>query len=475
MKNSTLAEIFYSLTTSELDEFEQFLRSPWCNDYARPEEQLALLNYFKKDPEPDKDSAYPFVFKDADFVANKLEKLMSATMKSLRRWLLLRRRDSEVEENIQLAAFYSSRSLLERHDLTIAHARAALDKKHPHELRDYLLRYQLEYEIATHLTLHNLKKDDANFNNTLLALDRFYLAARLKNTALLLLQNRLVPVEMYPARHFLAPMLEELRPYEQVMAPLVLTYEQLLAMVADDESFSLEDLNRLLEFLDAQASLLDTETLDNAEAFASSWCTMQYNRSRYEFLPVLYELVLRRLQSGRIYKNGLLGVHFFQLAVVVGLRMKKLDWVNTFLEEHRGRLVGGKQSEEAWNFNRARYLLHAGDYEQALDLLAANYEITQYKIAAKVLEIQALYDSDSPLLDSKLDAAKIFFFREKKIPDDKKALYNDFVDMMKQILNPKTLHSPPRIQKLIEKVQALPGIAERDWVLEKLEALLKRR
>ncbi|HMX39063.1 MAG TPA: hypothetical protein PK971_05440, partial [Saprospiraceae bacterium] len=473
MKNSTLAELAAVLQPKERDDLLLFLHSPWCNDYAHPADQAALLRYLWQHPEPDKDEAYAHIFPHTEAVENKLEKLMSATLKALRRWLLLRRREGETEEHLALAAFYSSRSLLDRFDLAMSHARAALDKKTPHELRDYLLRYHLEYEISTHQTLHNQKKDDANFNRTLAALDRFYLAARLKNTFLLLMQMRFVPLpDAYTARQFLQPMLAQLRPHAQVMAPIVEVYEQMLALIELPDA-GMDDLQGLLALLQRHDAVLDAETLDNAESFACNFCTAQYNHSRYEYLPVLYDLLLHRLRHGRLYKDGLMPINHFQQLVAVGLRMKQPDWVRDFLEQHRGRLVGGRQADEAWDFNYARYLLHTGQQAQALDLLAANYEEMQYKFAAKVLEIQALYETDSPLLDSKLDAAKVFFFREKKLPDDKKALYNDFVDMMKQIIHPKTLHDPGRIRRLIEKVNSLPGIAERDWVLQRLEDLLE--
>lgn len=91
-----------------------------------------------------------------------------------------------------------------------------------------------------------------------------------------------------------------------------------------------------------------------------------------------------------------------------------------------------------------------------------------------MLEIQVLYEQDSPLLDARLDAAKIFIFREKKIPAEKKLLLNNFLDMLKQILNPKTLGNRKRIEKLKEKIQALNGVAEHDWLTEKLNKLLPK-
>lgn len=473
MKNSTLAELLAVLLPAELDDFDTFVRSPWCNDYPHPEEQSALIGYLRTAPEPEKAEAYAFVFQGQTFVENKLEKTMSATLKSLRRWIFLRQKNADVEAQMELAAFSSTRGLHDRHHLTVSNARAMLEKKQPQELLDYLLRYLLEYGHTTHLTMHNLKKDDANLNNTLLALDRFYLVARLKNTTLLLAQNLLVPIEMYPVRRFLYALLEEARQHEPLITPLVQLYERLFAM-ADNEYPSQTNLDGFLDFLARHEHLFSPDTLDTAEIFACNYCTLQYNRSRYDFLPVLFEILLRRLNSGRIYKGKKIRVSDFQLVVVVALRLKKFDWTASFLEEHRGRLFGIQMPEEAWNLNHARYLFYTGEYDRALDGLAATYEELQYKISAKVLEIQIFYEQESPLLDSRLDAAKIFFFREKKLPADKKALYNDFLDMLKQIINPKTLGNRKRVEKLIEKVGTLPGIAERDWVLEKLRALLKK-
>lgn len=473
MKNSTLAELLATLSSSEAEDFALFMRSPWCNEYPHPEEQLALLDYLLAGEEPDKDEAYGVVFRGQAFVENKLEKVMSATLRSLRRWILLRQRHTDIDSQMALAAFSSARGLHNRYHLTVANLRAALEKKQPVELADYLLRFELEYSHTTHLTLHNLKKDDANLNNTLLALDRFYLVARLKNTALLLAQNLLVPVEMYPVRQFLPVFLEEARRHEPLMTPLVRLYEQMFAMV-DNQSPNRTDLNDFLGFLSRYEQTFSADTLDTAEIFACNYCTLQYNRSHYDFLPVLFEILERRLESGRIYKDNKIRVSDFQLIVVVALRLKKFDWVKFFLERHQGKLFGIQTLEEAWNLNYARYLFCIGEHDQALDHLAATYEELQYKISAKILEIQILYEQCSTLLDSRLDAAKIFFFREKKMPPEKKALYNDFLDMMKQILNPKTLGNRKRVEKLIEKVEDLPGIAERDWVLDTLRSLLKK-
>lgn len=124
-----------------------------------------------------------------------------------------------------------------------------------------------------------------------------------------------------------------------------------------------------------------------------------------------------------------------------------------------------------------RGLREAGRHQRDARRHSARTDVmnsTGREVSSKVLEIQVLYEQDSPLLDARLDAAKIFIFREKKIPAEKKLLLNNFLDMLKQILNPKTLGNRKRIEKLKEKIQALNGVAEHDWLTEKLNKLLPK-
>lgn len=471
MRNSSLTEIFDTLSGAEKADFGLFIRSPWCNDYPHPEEQSLLVSYLADAAAPDKEAAYAAVFPGQPFVDNKLEKLMSATLKSLRRWIVLRRHDSEPEELLELARFYGTRGLDDRFERTIVQARALLEEKTIHEIPDYLLRYLVEYELSTYRTINNLKKDDANFNNTLLALDRFYLVTRLKNTALLRQQSLFLPLDMPAFGEFLPAMLEEMKRHEDLRTPLVQLYERVYSMSVGD-AVTDSDLNDFLQFMKDHATRLNAETMDVAAVCACNYCTRMYNRSRSEMLPVLFEVLLHRLDAGHLYTpERKMRVSDFLLIVHAALRLKKTDWVKSFLDDHKGRLYGIETPEEAWNFNYARYLFFAGRPGEALDYLSATYEELFYKISAKILELQILYDQDAEILISKLDAAKLFFFREKKITPDKKALYNDFVDMLKQMINPRTLGNRERVSKLIEKVKGLQNIVERDWILEKLEAL----
>ena len=103
-----------------------------------------------------------------------------------------------------------------------------------------------------------------------------------------------------------------------------------------------------------------------------------------------------------------------------------------------------------------------------------NFREMFYKLAARRLELKLYFETASPLLDARLDAFKIFVHEQKSIlPPDKIAPNNHFADLLRQIVAPKTLGNITRIRKIQENLTVKKAVAEREWLAEKLEALLK--
>ena len=72
-----------------------------------------------------------------------------------------------------------------------------------------------------------------------------------------------------------------------------------------------------------------------------------------------------------------------------------------------------------------------------------------------------------------MDAFKILTFRlsKKLLSDNHRRGNNNFIDLLKQIINPKTQGNLNRIEKLIEKVISKKVIAEKEWLLDILERM----
>ena len=78
-------------------------------------------------------------------------------------------------------------------------------------------------------------------------------------------------------------------------------------------------------------------------------------------------------------------------------------------------------------------------------------------------------------MPARVDAAKIFFYREKQISEDKKYRCCRFADFMRRLIRPQTAVNPERIQKLLQELDDDPLIAELYWLREKLEQMLQKR
>jgi tetratricopeptide (TPR) repeat protein len=187
-------------------------------------------------------------------------------------------------------------------------------------------------------------------------------------------------------------------------------------------------------------------------------------------------LLSRFIESGRIYHNGFIPAGMFQSVVTIRLLRGDHEEARQFIESHRHRIIGSQHPEEFYQYNLANYYFHVGQYNEALGiLLRVSYEEMQYKFSSKILEIKILYETNSKLLDSKIDAAKIYFYREQHIPQDKKEMYSRFVDYMRRLIHPQTEVNLERAQKLLDEIRESPPIAEWPWLLVKTEQLVQKQ
>ncbi|MCB0574923.1 MAG: hypothetical protein KDC61_10205, partial [Saprospiraceae bacterium] len=81
--------------------------------------------------------------------------------------------------------------------------------------------------------------------------------------------------------------------------------------------------------------------------------------------------------------------------------------------------------------------------------------------------------SDAQLAEYRLNALKSYLFSNKdKMPEQIKINNDDFVDVVRQILSPRNRNSPKRMAMVREKLrETYKNIAEREWLLEKIEAM----
>jgi len=515
----------------------QFLAAPYCTNLDADNDCLRLMrHFFDLLNQPDKrgsisDKAiFEALYPGKTFSPEAFNEVTAEAFRLIRKFIAMEMAASEWTERDELRFLlrhYKSKNLVEKFWDT----RESLAKKQKEREKwasdEYLWNYLVENDTVEFYSLNNRKKDDLNVKNAIQALHEFYLLESLLLTNILFVQNRLTPLAIPPLSELLPFRLDDPHLAWFFSTPLGQLFTLSLQFMGADvgnDSPSYEVYEQLL--LQEEGNMNET-LFTNFERVGINYLAAQCNAGKKEFRLPLFRAFQHRVQSGRIYMDGKITADELQSIVLIGVRVKELDWVYQFLLEHEHKIRGIEDPKTVFQFNLAVCLFHFKQYEQVLKILNSlplntKSAESQYKASAKILEIMATHELGVDGLDAMIEAASLFFFRWKTAIDkttnsptekppteptateqprkkgrkknsEKAAIepnstadqrknealharasnYINFINMMKQINHSDTLHSPERIQKLLNKLDKNRLTAEHDWLTETLQAMLK--
>ncbi len=479
MYASKLLELIQGLEKPELDRLERFVQSPYFGKSKSAKEVPLLLQHIRRyfpaldDPALTKENTHTVLYPGQAFVPGKVDRVMSDLLKIAREFVIYEFSDlkkDEVQRLLALARFYRHRHMEKAFRRTIKKLKNSQAKGI--KTKDYYSKqFLIEQEISNFDSFYNHRREDLNLPATLKSLDIFYLVNKLEYTCWLLAQDKYnIPLTVD----------DSLRLFDRIIAsfkeefdldeiPLLQAYYQGIRMI-QDEGGGEDIFISLKRILQRYADVIPLDRLKELQTLCRNYCVQQYNNGRAYFLEEAFTLYHDHLEQGYLYYEGGLLPSTIRNVVAIGIRLNKFDWVYRFLEDCKGRIVATNQPHEIYLFNLANYYFALKKYPEALDCLSDRYEDAYYTIAAKRMELKIYYELQSDILESRIDAFKIYIYRisQKVLPVVQRDGNNNFIDLLKQIRSPKTLDSLKRIEKLRNKVREKKSIAEKEWLLEKL-------
>ena len=479
MIRTELVRTLSLLDKKEREQLVLFLRSPLHVPEGKSDELVRLVELIfgglKTNPDKlEKESLYRQFYGDEQVVANKLEKQFSQTLKYVRAFIkqLYFQHTFESDwESLAMAEFYHARKEFD----TAQRIYSKLEKKQTEPPQGYYERFfelELERSKQTFLFRKYRKTGENNVQAILSALERFYWYEQSFRSLYLLSLNSLTPVIpqdiLTSAREVIEKGQQSGFGNEEISKVLNQALSILCAENPSDDQF--------FEFLEAfmeNQQLFDPLLLDHLEAFAINYCIRRYGQPR--FRQAVFPLYQERLNGNRFLSvYGKMPASEYQSVVRVGLLEKEYDWVEQFIEENKNRIEGSQDSEYYYQFNLACLLFERGEYEAVLEKIAVlNLNETMYKAMLKTLEIKTLYEMENEALDSRVEAASVYFFRDKLLPEHQKQGFTNFVNFMRQLIHHSTAVNPERAQKLQQQLEESNAYAEYFWLKEKVDALIK--
>lgn len=468
----------------EISRLKLFVKSPLFNDGSRPQRVQALVEHLSKchpdfeGIEVEKEQVFKQVFTGETFNTSKLEKVASESLKLVRKFITFCCPEEALVEHrhwLAQAQFFRQRGL----DTDFRHAVEQLEKIHEempfHEQEYFFRQFSLEAEQVQHMVKRNNRKTDINIPGAIEYLDIAYIITKMEYCSYLLTRSAQTSLDSPQSFTLLDEVLNAAQK-QYLHVPAVAAYYYAALMLLRRETVEGEAYQQLRQVLRAHANQFSPVKLNVLHAHLRNHIAAHYNRGKTELLPELLSLYKEHAATGTLLQGGQILPSTLQTAVNVALKLGDHTWAMDFLHQHRHRIAGADDMEAVFQFNLANYHFHKGDFQFVENCLQSfQFRDMFYKTAARRLELKLLYETDSPLLFSRLDAFKTFIHELKQqLPPDTIAPNNNFTDLMRQILSPKTFRNAPRIDMLIEKLKAQKAVAEREWLMGKLVGLLEK-
>lgn len=496
MMNSTLFfQTLAAFTNEELEELHRFLRSPVHNASKLANKCTELYQFCRasgfRGPVT-YEAAFGAIYPGKPFNQHLLNNVMSALLDVAREyigWRKWRQQQGGAVLWLEMARFYRERGLDHRFVQALEKGRKELVANSSGDSADYFLHhFLLEKEAYGHLSVLNTLDNGLNLPSLTNSYLKFHLAQGLEIGLRYLHQLVLTTIVAPEAQQFADALRAQAREVGYLGEPSIELLDLAFPLVlghASEEAFELF-LGKLKEF----GNRLSPELHKLLATIGRMFVTSLINKGKASYKQVLFQLFKGHLAAGLLYENDKIPQSTLLNLVISAIESGEDEWAGTLLEDHRHAIAGSESPEVAYQFIKAYLLFRTkafGEAAQRLDLAFAelNKEESRshtrdfiLKLMARKLEIQLLYETSpsSSLLADRLNACKMFLHRNKYISKSHKNLYNNFVDLMKQLVLPSTQTDPQKAKKLLEKLSK-PGflIADRRWVTEKVRSLAGER
>lgn len=347
--------------------------------------------------------------------------------------------------------------------------RTALEQ-HPYaSLQNYLNRYRLERLYYEMIDFDDKLDVRANLEAISTNLDIFYWIEKLKVHSSALSQKRTANIQ-YDI-HFMHEIADYLGRYPLENVPELAVYYYSYQMLQnEDDTNHYFNYKRMLEQFG--------EVMPNEEAIelydaALNYCIGKINKGNESFSQEYLDLFADGIRKKIFLTKGELAIWRFNNVVGAALRVGKLDWAETFIEEYSAFLPADSR-ENAYSFNLARVYRYQQKYDKVLKLLRnVEYEDTGYNLISKAILLITYYELDEfDALDSFSESFRVFLNRHKNISVDRRQSYLNLIRFVRKLIRmvPGDKASVRKLRLELEENRA--QTVNFEWLMEKTAELL---
>lgn len=470
MKQSFLSSLFNTLTESEISALESVVQSPYLYRGINQDKLLMMLYLLKENPDspPEKEELSEILFPGMPWVPGKIDKLMSEFSHLIRLFLLIEpvlKETNSFDHQMEWAVTLRKRGLMSRYRTVNQHIADSISATDIESLDFYHQQFLFAYEKYDVESQSNQLKSDINIVDTIGKLDVYYLARRLELHNFLLLQQKMVRIDVPPHlshmhANFIAP--------EEVEKNTLLKIALMINEQLSSERPSVAAIHDILTLLKKNESRIDPITLQNFYAYLRNFCTFLAQMGDISFVELLHTIQRDNLSKGYLFVDGKLTPSAYLSIVRTAVRVGEANWALQFIEKYKDYLFNEDSKHDYFHLTKAECLFAMKRFDEALDILPSSFVDVLYHVNCKRLELKLYYELKSDLLTYKLDSYKMFISRASKkvLSDTRREYESNFVNLLLQICQCPPFDTVKK-EKIADRIREKKTVADRDWLLEK--------
>lgn len=466
MSQNRLHEIFHELSPLELRELAKYVRSPLFN---KKEKVIQLFDYMrkKKDKGWDDKKTFEHLYPNEQFNVQQLHYLNCALHKHIESYLIWKEcRNSEIDSNLYLMKAYRKKHMDKPFNRILRKTEELLEEQPLRNEVYHAYQYEVQKEILYH---QKEKKRGAAFKLQELSdiQDLCFISDKLKNACTILSHQTLTKKEY--DQGLLDTILKKValeKKYLEYPAIAIYYYAfKALSDFEDEESFL-----SLKQLLIEKIQLFSDKEQKDIYILAINYCIKRLNTGADRFIREAFETYRNGLKKDILIENGILSRWTYNNIIILGLKLKEFDWVESFIYDYKKHLDEATK-EDSFNFNLAKFYLEKKDYKTVMPLLIqTKYDDLLHNLGAKMMLVKMYYELEEiDALENLLESFKTYILRKKDIGYHKENYLNIIAFVKKLIhINPYDRKELKTLGKDIEQTKIL---TEKKWLLHQVESM----
>jgi hypothetical protein len=467
MQNSRLVEIFQKLDKKELRELGKFVQSPFHN---QREDVILLYDYLlkfvksKKTIAIDKENVFSYLYPNEVYSEKKIRYTISFFFKVVKDFLAYQEFILErVNQQVFLLKSLRKKNTERLFEQEFRKAEHNLESDSLRNQQFHFVRFLLQEEKYSY-ALRNSRGANTGLQESSESLNLFFIANVLRQETHGLTQKALGQSDFKSA--FLPAIEQYLSKNKHLESPAILVYYELIKVLTTGNSLS--TFQSLRKLISENGHHFPPNELREIYIFALNYCIKKINAREALFNREAFEIYKQGILQGVFIENGILSRFNYKNIVAAGLSVQEFDWVQHFIEKYKPYLEK-KYRESTYNYNLAMLFYRKENYSEAMLLLQkVSSDDVLNNLNSRRMLVRIYYDQQEfDALYSLLDSFQNYIYRKRDI-GYQKHLYLNLIKFMRKLLQIEG-YSTAQIEALRKEIENTKNVAEKVWLLEKLD------